>query len=102
MSDEYISRENYQRLGVIPATDTVSMTLANTEYSFAIPTGTKRLIFKLRTLDGEVSYGYTAGARNMTIPAGFVRDISDINWVGRTLYVSCDLAGKTLEVEYYT
>ena len=100
--DEYLSRENEQRLGVIPATDTLSLTLANTEYSWAVPSRVKRLIFKLRTQDGEISYGWVAGTRNITLPAGYVRDFSDVHLVGRTLYVSCDLAGKTLEIEYLT
>ena len=101
MADEFLSRENEQRLGVIPASTTLSLTLASTEYSYAIPTATKRLIFKLRTQDGEITYGWVAGTRNITLPAGYVRDLSDINFVGRTLYVSCDLAGKTLEIEYF-
>ena len=102
MANEYISRENMQRLGVIPNTDTLSLTLADTEYSYTVVDGTKRLIFKLRTQDGDVTYGWATGARNVTIPAGFVRDISDVHLVGRTLYVSCNFAGKTLEIEYYT
>ena len=91
-----------QRLGVTPATTTLSLTTADTEYSFTIVDNTKRLIFKLRTQDGEVRYGWVTGSRNVTIPAGFVRDISDVHLVGRTLFVSCNLAGTTLEIEYYT
>ena len=90
-----------QRLGVTPATTTLSLTTADTEYSYTVPDGTKRLIFKLRTLDGDVTYGWATGARNMTISAGFVRDISDINFVARTLFVSCNLADKILEIETY-
>ena len=103
MADEYISRENGDRLGIVPNTTTQTLTNANTEYSVAITDHTKRLILKMRTLDNDFQYGWATGQLNMTVPAGFVRDISDIHLVGRTLFLKCaDVAGKIIEIEYFT
>lgn len=103
MANEYISTENEQKLGVIPSTTTQTLTLQNTEYEVVLTARTKRLIMKMRTQDFDFQYGYATGALNMTIPAGFVRDISDIHLVGRSLFLKCaDAAGKVIEIETFT
>mgnify|MGYP001572364151 CR=1 FL=1 len=100
--DNFISRENEEKLGRIPATDTLTLTAQSTEYSYAIPSGTKILAFKLRTIDNDVVYGFATGALNLTLNAGERRTIDNINLVDRTLFVQCNqAAGKVLEIEYW-
>lgn len=103
MANEFISRENEDKLGVALNQDTVTLTNISTEYSWTVPNHTKRIVFKLRTLDVAFLYGWASGDLNITVPPGFVRDIADIHLVGRTLYFQCnDAAGKVVEIEYYT
>jgi len=86
MSGEFISRENLDRLGIAPTTTTLTLTLSGTEYTYTVPDHTKRLVIKMRTLDNDFKYGWETGQLNMTVPAGFVRDFSDVHFVGKTLY----------------
>ena len=97
-----ISRENEDKLGRTPATDTVTLTLQSTEYTFAVPSGTKLLAIKMRTIDFDFVYGWATAELNITVAAGERRTIDMINLVDKTLYLQCnDAAGKTIEIEYF-
>ncbi len=99
---DLLSRETLQRLGVTPASTTLTLTLSATEYTYTIPDGTKRLIFKLRSGSYDFQYGWATGQLNITVPASVVRDMSDINLDSKTLFVKCnDAAGQVLEIEYF-
>ena len=100
--DNFISRENEEKLGRIPSTDTLTLTNQSTEYSIAILTGTKILAFKMRTIDFDAVYGFATGALNLTLNAGERRTIDNINLVDRTLFLRCNqAAGKIIEIEFW-
>jgi hypothetical protein len=61
--------------GFAPTTVNVAMTLANTEYSYTLPTGTRKFMIKLRsaTSDMKLNLGKTgslSGTTYITVPAG--------------------------------
>jgi len=98
----FISRENFDRLGVAPAQTTLSLPTAGVEASYTIPDKCKRLIFGLRSGSYSFKYGFATGAEEFTVPAGAFRDISDVYLVSQVLWVKCDEAsGQTLEIEYW-
>ena len=100
--NEYISREAEAKLGKVLTQATVSLSSQSTEGSFTVPDHTKRIVFKMRTIDFAFVYGWATGSLNITIPPGFVRDISDIHLVGRTLFLQCnEAAGTIIEIETY-
>ena len=105
MGSVFISREQFAKLGVTPAQTTKTLTLANTEYSVALPTGTKRVIFGLRSGSYSFRYGWATGETNFTVPAGAFRDVSDIHLddtTTTTIYFICpDVAGEVMEIEYW-
>lgn len=97
-----LSRENTDRLGITPSTDTLTLTLQSTEYSFAVPSGTKILVIKMRTIDNDAIYGWATGALNITLAAGERRTIDNINLTDKTLYIRCNqAAGKVIEFEIF-
>ena len=89
-----------EKLGIDPTQTTVSLTNANTEYSYTVPDKTVRLVFRLRNAF-DISYGWATGERVFTLPAGSFRDISDVILTTKVLYFSCAEAGQTVEVEYF-
>lgn len=97
-----ISRENDQRLGRSGASDTVTLTDANTEYTWDAPSGTKKIILKLRTFDADFSWGFATGELNLTVIAGTTGIIDGVYLVDQTLYFSCTTAGKVVEILYFT
>lgn len=100
--DIYISRNNLEKLGTAPTQTTLTLTLANTEYSYTVPEGVKRLIIGLRSGSYSFRYGWVTTVTNFTVPAGSYRDISEVYLAGKTLFVICpDSAGETLEIEYW-
>lgn len=91
-------------IGGRPTLTNVSMTSANTEYSYALPSGTSKALIKLR--DGTVAckLGYVSGASGttyLTIPAGSSKEITDIKGTGITLYFQSASASQVLEVEVW-
>lgn len=98
----FISRENLAKLGINPSQDTLTLTLANTEYSIAVPNKSNRVIFGLRSGSYSIKYGWATGALNFTVPAGVFRDISDVYLVSQTLFFKCvDSAGEIVELEFW-
>lgn len=78
----------------------VSLLVAGTEYSYALPSGTKQFIIQSRnpaklrvaTLPGETATNYT------TIWKGGSLTISDVNFTGKILYIQSDTASTIVEI----
>lgn len=75
-----------------------SMTTANTEYSQAIPAGTKRLEVKLRALNQLLRVSFASGMSTyFTVGYGDVFKI-DAKMGGMTVYLKC-VAGSSQTAE---
>lgn len=75
-----------------------SMTTANTEYSQALPAGTKRLEVKLRALNALLYVSFVTGmATYFTVPYGDNFKI-DAKLGGMTVYVKSPTASQTAEI----
>jgi len=76
-----------------------TMTLANTEYSQAIPYGTVKIMVQNRgAYDTKITYTNGASGTNyMTLKAGMVY-YDDMVDVARTLYFQCPTAAQVLEI----
>jgi len=86
-----------------PTSYNITLTVANTEYSQLLPSGTKELRFRCRTLfDVRFAWvtGKVAGSADpyLTLPAGsdFFSDRKDIS--GKTLYLASTTAGVVIEL----
>src|SRR3990167_975446 len=100
----FISREALAKLGIDPAQDTLTLTALSTEYSFSVPTGTKRIIFGMRSGSFGFQYGWATGQLRFSVPAGVFRDVSDVYLVGETIYfqtADAGAAGSIIEIEYW-
>lgn len=82
-----------------PTVATVVMTTANTEVSYNVPTGTRKIRVKLRALNALLRfYGTESGGSDfVTIPYGDFLDI-DVKAGGDTYYFQSPTASQTLEV----
>lgn len=92
-------------IGTTPTVVNLSMPVSGTEYSFAIPTNTRKIEFSSRK-NGKIQYAYTVGGTSTlfkTVSPGVVKEIGDVNVAaGKTLYVVSTKATDTLEIEYWT
>lgn len=78
----------------------VTMTLANTEYSQALPANTKKFTIKCRSYN-DVKLCFTAlasGVTYITIPAGMTYWDDLINPATLTLYFQCPIAARVIEI----
>ena len=90
-----------------PTLYNLTLTLADTEYSQALPSSTRELRFRCRTIF-DIRYAFEAGkvatptAPYMTLPAGsdYSSDQNDIT--GKLLYFATDEAGVVIEIEVWT
>lgn len=89
-----------------PTLTNLTLTNADTEYSVALPSSTRELRFRCRTLfDVRYSFenGEVAGSADpyLTLPAGsdYFSDNNDLT--GKTLYLATDEAGVVVEVEVW-
>ncbi len=82
---------------------TVSMPSAATEYSYTVPAGVKKLLFKLRDNANDLLFAYVTGnigaGTYLTIPGGSSKSIEEIKGTGLTLYFQCSAANQTVEIE---
>jgi len=81
-----------------------TMTLANTEYSRAIPAGARKILFKERSGGSTVLYAFTSGESGtnyITLPASASKYLEMAGLSGKTLYFQCPDAGKVLEIEVW-
>lgn len=84
-----------------PTIANTAMTSADTEYSYDIPAGTKRIKFKLRALNALLKYCFTSGASGttyITVPYGDNEEINDASLGGKTLYMQSPTASQTVEI----
>lgn len=85
-----------------PTVEIVTMTSADTEVSYSVPAGTRKIRFKLRALNALLRfYGTESGASAfITIPFGDFLDV-DVKAGGSTLFFQSPSASQTLEVLTY-
>lgn len=91
-----------------PGTINKAMTTADTEYSQALPIGTRRMTFKLNVVGAVLKYAFSSAkliSDPITLQQGQSRTIKDIFAVTAssvTLYVSASADTQVLEIEYWT
>ena len=91
-----------------PDTDNLAMATKDTEYSIALPIGTRRVTFKLAALGAVLKYAFSSAklaSDPITLQPGQSRTIKDIFAVTTssiTLYVSADTDTQVLEIEHWT
>jgi hypothetical protein len=86
-----------------PTIYNLTLTLAATEYSYAIPAGTRKILFKERSGGSIIQYCFVSGESNtnyLTLPPSTSKYLEAADIGGKTLYVRCQAdAGKVLEIE---
>jgi hypothetical protein len=85
-----------------PTVTNVSMTLAATEYSFALPTNTRKFSIRVRLDDNKAPilqvYYSPGGASYLSINPGGVYSETDMALSGITIYFKCSLPGRVAEI----
>lgn len=105
--DRLKSLMGYVAPATTPTVYNVTLTLADTEYSQALPTGTKKVAihlqdqaaFRIAFETGKVA---TPTAPVLSYPAGCEYFIERLSLTGATLYIASPAAAKTAEVEVWT
>lgn len=107
-----LAKEATQLLQPLAATTVtlynVTMTLANTEYSQALPANTKILEFREQSTGFVTRYAFETGkvagsvSPFRTLGAGEVKTLDGLNLTSKTLYVACSTAGKIMEIECWS
>jgi len=88
----------------------VTMTTANTEYSYTFPANTVGFELRLRADDVPLLVSYTTGKlptsgdglAYLTVPAYFIEKTAGLDWSGKTIYFQAATASQILEVIIYT
>lgn len=90
-------------------TDILTLTNANTEYSYTFPANTVSYTFKLRSAGNNLYY---ASAANQTpangtdyitlLPGLTARSQDNVEWSNKTIYFESDGAGNVVEIEIFT
>jgi hypothetical protein len=99
--------EDSQKYSETPTIYTVSMTLADTEYSQALPDDTRKIEFRCRDAV-NIRFAYETGKvaaptePYRTLLATEVKSEDTIKLSSKILYFACSDAGKTMEVEVWT
>lgn len=84
-----------------------TLTIADTEYSQALPSSTREIRFRCRTLY-DVRFAWVTGkvatptAPYLTLPAGCDYHSDDSDITGKSLYLASDQAGVVVEIEVWT
>lgn len=91
-------------LASVPITDikisTLTLTLANTEYSLALSQSCKGLEITARG-NSKLKVSFVMGDTSLlykTIPKHTSWEINSFNFIGKTLYIQGDLAGEIVEI----
>ena len=82
----------------------VAITDADTEYSQALPKGTKKVLLKLRSGVAALKLAYTvneSGTNYITIPVGSTKYLEGVWLSNFTLYFQSPNAAQVLEVEIW-
>jgi hypothetical protein len=90
----------------IPTVYNITLTLINTEYSRLLPSGTREIRFRCRTIH-DIRYAFVTGKvatptePYLTLPAGsdYHSDENDLS--GKTVYFASSQAGVVVEVEVW-
>ena len=87
-----------------PAITNISLTLASTEVTIALPTECKRFLIKLRGFSPlQLSYvSGQSGTIYLTMPAGSFYAEDSVNPTGKFLYVQSPVAGEVVELVTWT
>ena len=88
----------------------VSMTSANTEYSYTFPAGTVAFYMKLRSQSLVFTYAWLTGklptagdgTAYMTTAQNFLQSRSYVDVSLRTIYFACASASQVMEIEVHT
>lgn len=78
----------------------LTLTSANTEYSYALPQGTAAVTVKSRTV-ADFKMSFTSGASGstyFTVPAGSAYYETEVSSFGNTLYIQSANAGQVVEI----
>lgn len=90
----------YQR----PTIVNLALTDADTEYSYAVPAETKKMLIKSRNT-GDIKLAYVSGESGttyITIPAGTSgKWIQGVNFFDLTLYMQSPVGSDVAEIEIY-
>jgi hypothetical protein len=86
-----------------PTIANISVSLANTEYSYILPVGTKQFTVKDRAGDAKTRIAYIPGATTSTfktVDMGCTYEIKEIaSTTGLTVYFQSSKASRTIEIE---
>lgn len=88
-------------LGKNPTIKNLTLTTQDTEYSYALPNGTKKFEVQCRT-DNEVKIAYVeeeSGSNFRTIPEGATKAEDNLNTSHLILYFQSPTAGVVVEIE---
>ena len=98
-------------MGIQPVEDTtvynITLTLANTEYSQALPSSTREYRFRCRTAF-DVRFSLESGkvatptAPYLTLPSGTDYSSDNDDLTGKTIYFASAEAGVVVELEVWT
>jgi len=80
-----------------PTVYNVAMASADTEYSQALPSGTKKFLIKLRT-DAVMKVKFASGGNYITVPSGGSYNEDNLDLTGVTLYFESSVASNTAEI----
>lgn len=88
----------------------VTMTTADTEYSYTFPSNTLSWELKLRSQNVLLYYSFTAGTLKVsgdgslygTIAQNFLRSKDSVEWSGKTIYLETGSAAQVCEITIYT
>jgi len=102
----WIKNKNNQTINPVEVAKTptiynVAMTAANTEYSQALPTGTKKVDIKLRGTTALLKIAFAVGKSGttyITIPFGSSLHLEGMDLTGVTVYAQSPTASQTLEI----
>ncbi len=83
-----------------PKLSNITLSLANTEYSFALTTSLKQLIIKSRGLAKlQISFNSgESGTTFFTLPKGTNLSLTDVELTGKVIYVQSDTPSTIVEV----
>ena len=103
-----VDTENDAEVATTPALYNITMTDLDTQYSQALPAGTKKFEIRCQDPGFATRFAYVTGkVATPTAPykillAGEVKSIDNVNLAAQTLYFACSTAGKVFEIEAWT
>lgn len=106
IADPYVEETAIGALEATTPTEyNISLAVANTEYSQALPTGTRRLCFRCRGNSATVRYAWVTGkvagptANYQSLQPGSDYILDGVKLTSKTLYFASVSAGAIVEME---